>query len=137
MADSALDAETLLVVDDDAAVRKLIVAILRNQGYQVLEAADGQDALVVAGEHAAPIHLIVSDVKMPRMGGWKLLERLREWYPSIRFLLVSGYTQSAASLDHITDTPTAFLPKPFTPEQLSGSVRALLDRPRAKGNPRS
>ncbi|HEY4219588.1 MAG TPA: response regulator [Gemmatimonadaceae bacterium] len=129
------DAETVLVVDDDAEIRELIGFVLGGESYHVLEAANGQDALDVAAEYAAPIHLIVSDVNMPQMSGWKLLEQLRAWYPSIRFLMVSGYPQPANSMADLVGTPTAFLPKPFTPEELSAAVRELLERrPRRGGS---
>jgi two-component system cell cycle sensor histidine kinase/response regulator CckA len=123
------DADTILVVDDDEAVRGMITTILGDEGYEVLPAANGEDALAVAERHAAPIHLIVSDINMPLMGGWQLLEQLRRWYPSIRFLMVSGDMVAASPISELASTPTAFLAKPFTAQQLSGSVRELLDRP--------
>ncbi|MEO6878535.1 MAG: response regulator, partial [Gemmatimonadaceae bacterium] len=94
MGESIFDAETVLVVDDDPGVLEFLVEVLRRESYHVLRAANGKDALDVAAAYAAPIHLIVSDVNMPQMSGWKLLEQLRAWYPSIRFLMVSGYAQS-------------------------------------------
>ncbi len=126
----ANDSETILVVDDDAAVREIIARSLRAHGYFVLEATDGEHALVVAGEHAAPIHLIVSDVNMPEMGGWTLLSQLRGWYPGIRILLISGYPQDVGSMKDLENTPTAFLAKPFMPDELVQAARDLLDRPR-------
>jgi CheY-like chemotaxis protein len=129
------DAETVLVVDDDPEIRELIISVLKRESYHVLEAANGQEALDVASAFAAPIHLIVSDVNMPQMGGWKLLEQLRAWYPSIRFLMVSGYPQREESLAELEGTPTAFLAKPFAAHELSEAVRDLLDRPtRRRGN---
>jgi two-component system cell cycle sensor histidine kinase/response regulator CckA len=129
MTHATRELETVLVVDDDAELRRLIVRVLRVQGYDVLEAGDGEEALVVAGQHAAPIHLIVSDVNMPNMGGWILLDHLRGWYPSIRFLMVSGFPVSAEVADGRADTRTGFLAKPFTPPALSSAVRDLLDQP--------
>jgi len=127
------DAETVLVVDDDMQIRELIKSVLERESYHVLEAADGQEALDVAGAYAAPIHLIVSDVNMPHMNGWKLLEQLRGWYPSIRFLMMSGYPQRESSMAELAGTPTAFLAKPFAPSELSDAVRALLDRRSRRG----
>lgn len=127
------DAETVLVVDDDPEILELITFVLSRQSYRVLEAANGQDALDVAADYAAPIHLIISDVNMPQMSGWKLLERLRAWYPSIRFLMMSGYPQPADSIADMAGTPTAFLAKPFTADELSSAVRELLERRTRRG----
>jgi two-component system cell cycle sensor histidine kinase/response regulator CckA len=128
MTEPLLDAETILVVDDDPGVRELVASVLRRQEFHVLEASNGTEALDVAAEYAAPIDLIVSDINMPQMTGWKLLEQLRAWYPAIRFLMISGYAQPESSMAQLAGTPTAFLPKPFTPGELSDAVRELLDR---------
>lgn len=124
------DAETILVVDDEAPVREVMVLALRSEGYNVLHAANGQEALSVAERHAAPIDAIVSDIMMPLMGGGLLLENLRRWYPGIRFLLVSGFPEGHRLLGGLTGTPTSFLAKPFAPDELLRAVRELLDRPR-------
>ena len=128
MTEPLLDAETILVVDDDPGVRELVASVLRRQDFHVLEASNGKEALDVAGEYAAPIDLIVSDINMPQMTGWKLLEQLRAWYPAIRFLMISGYAQPETSMAQLAGTPTSFLPKPFTPGELSDAIRELLDR---------
>src|SRR4051812_48874045 len=85
--------ETILVVDDDHAVRALITAILRSEGWSVIQASDGQDALDVVEIFPQPIAAVVSDVFMPRLGGVELFVTLRGWYPGIRFLLMSGYPE--------------------------------------------
>jgi PAS domain S-box-containing protein len=138
-ADSARDGkanlggtETILVVDDEEPVRKVISRGLRSHGYNVIEAQHGEDALVVAGAFGAPIHLVVSDVVMPQMDGRALFERLRTWYPHIRFLFVSGYTRGVITGDELEGSATAFLAKPFGLEQLCEQVRGLLDQPRQK-----
>jgi two-component system cell cycle sensor histidine kinase/response regulator CckA len=130
MIEQDADAETVLVVDDDHNVRTVMASVLRRRAYRVLEATDGTHALEVVAQHAAPVHLIVSDVNMPGMDGWLLLEQLRGWYPGIRFLMVSGDEQAASTMSNHAETPTAFLAKPFSAQQLSDAVRALLDRPR-------
>lgn len=122
--------ETILVVDDEAPIREVMVLTLRGEGYHVLQATNGQEALAVAEHHAAPIDVIVSDIVMPQMGGATLLEHLRRWYPGIRFLLVSGFPDGQKLLRSVAGTPTSFLGKPFAPDDLLRAVRELLDRPR-------
>ena len=122
--------ETILVVDDDPNVLSMIQAALEAEGYRVLVASNGADALDVAADYAMRIHLIVTDVRMPEMGGRQLIEVVRRWYPSLRVLVVSGYADSKDNLADLEWTPTAFLAKPFTPEQLAAAVRALLDQPK-------
>ena len=122
--------ETILLVDDDDTVRRLMRRALEEQGYDILEATNGADALDVAAVYAAPIHLIVTDVRMPQLGGFGLLTRFRNWYPSIRCLLVSGYPESMKPIESLEGTPTSFLAKPFAVSELVGAVRELLDRAR-------
>ena len=122
--------ETILLVDDDDTVRKIMRRALEEEGYELLEATNGADALDVAAEYAGPIHLIVTDVRMPQLGGFGLLHRFRNWYPSIRCLLVSGYPESMKPLEALEGTPTAFLAKPFAGPELVAAVQQLLDRPR-------
>ena len=124
--------ETVLVVEDEDAVRAVVTRALRANGYEVVEAKNGEDALVVAGDYAAPIHLVVSDVIMPHMDGRTLFEHLCGWYPGIRFLFISGYTRGMVTRDEFKGEATEFLAKPFTVEQLGTTVRQLLDRPRSE-----
>jgi len=121
--------ETILVVDDSREVRALMAVSLEQEGYRVLDARNGEHALDVAAIYAKPINLIVTDARMPIMGGVELLDKFRRWYPGLRCLVVSGYSDVANSLEALTGTPTAFLAKPFTPEQLASAVRELLDTP--------
>jgi PAS domain S-box-containing protein len=120
--------ETILLVDDDDAVREVVSRVLSAQGYNVLQARDGEDALNVAGAHGAAIDLVVSDVVMPRMDGRGLSDRLRKRYPQIRFLFVSGYTRGAVGADQLCGPVTDFLAKPFTMDSLCQAMRALLGR---------
>jgi len=119
--------ETVLLVEDEAAVRALTGRILRDRGYNVLEAAEGMEALRVSQEHASEIHLVLTDVVMPGMGGKVLVSRIRETRPKIKALFISGYTDDAISHHGILDSDVAFLQKPFTLEGLVRKVRDVLD----------
>jgi two-component system, cell cycle sensor histidine kinase and response regulator CckA len=123
--------ETILVVEDEAAVRNVVVRSLRSRGYEVLEARHGEDALLVAERHNAPIHLVVTDVVMPNMNGTELFHHLRRWYPRMRVLFISGYARSAIPPEALEEgTGAAFLAKPFTIEQLLVEVRRMTQQPR-------
>jgi PAS domain S-box-containing protein len=120
--------ETLLVVEDDSAVRHLARGILEAQGYAVLSASNGRDALHVAREHkGAPIRLVVTDVIMPLMGGKVMAEWLKVTYPDLKILFTSGYTDDAISKHGVLEPGVAFLSKPYTPATLAHKVRAMLD----------
>jgi two-component system, cell cycle sensor histidine kinase and response regulator CckA len=124
-ADAGGGTETILVVDDEAALRNLIVRSLTAKGYQILHAENGAKALDVAEAHNAPIHLVISDVEMPDMNGPQLFQTLRGWYPRLRFLFISGRLPEAEA--ELFDGRTAFLPKPFSLESLFSFVRVVLD----------
>ncbi len=124
---SALGSETLLVVEDETQVRELMRDILIAQGYKVLTAEDGVDALQVAQRHEDPIHLLISDVVMPRMSGRALADQLRAIRPEIRVLFTSGYTDDAILRHGVLDKGTDFLAKPFELETLARRVRSVLD----------
>jgi PAS domain S-box-containing protein len=119
--------ETVLLVEDEDHLRGLAVRILNAHGYTVLTAIDGADAVRQANEYANPIHLVVSDVVMPRMGGRLLSELLVSARPKVKVLFMSGYTDDDVMRRGILDRRTAFLEKPFTPEQLVSKVRQVLD----------
>ena len=121
--------ETVLVVEDEPVVRRLAVLGLRAQGYTVLEAADGVEALKVAQLAALELDLVVSDVIMPGMSGPELLNRLAVVAPAAKRLLVSGHAESTVLPARLIDVDAAFLPKPFTPERLARKVREVLDAP--------
>jgi PAS domain S-box-containing protein len=118
--------ETILVAEDEDPVRKILVSSLSRAGYRVLEAPDGPSALSRAREHDGPIHLLVTDVVMPGMRGPELAERLARARRGVRVLYISGYTDQA-NLDGHEGLRTAFLAKPFTPEELRTVVRVVLD----------
>ncbi|MBY0503623.1 MAG: response regulator [Bryobacteraceae bacterium] len=124
-AESAL--ETILVVEDEAGIRALVRKILRRQGYSVLEASNGDDALKICAGHKGKIDLLVTDVMMPRMSGRELADRLTALRPELRVLYVSGYTDDAMLSSGSFPAGTAFLQKPFTLGSLLGKVREVLD----------
>jgi PAS domain S-box-containing protein len=119
--------ETVLFVEDDATVRVVGIRILSEQGYRVLEARGGFEALRIMADHAGPIHLLVTDVVMPLMSGTELARRVRERRPETRVLFTSGYTENAIVHHGVLDPSLAFLPKPYVLETLLGKVRAVLD----------
>jgi len=121
--------ETVLVVEDDARVRRVTTRSLEEAGYKVLAASDGAEALRVAKEEAGPLHLVVTDVVMPGLGGKAVAEELRLRYPKVRVLFVSGYPQESIAPQDLVENGVVFLPKPFTPMTLLARVRALLDAP--------
>ena len=120
---------SVLVVEDEPAVRSVALRALRGAGFTVCVAADGDEALRLLGEARGPaVDLVVTDVVMPRLGGLELAARLRERRPGLPVLFVSGYTEHAADLQGRLDERTTFLSKPFTPQDLLRAVRQLLER---------
>ena len=118
--------ETILVAEDEEALRLLICEALQQYGYNVLEAADGQDAVRLSERYALPIHLLIADVVMPQMSGRKLAERITAARPGVGVLYISGYTDEAIVRHGVLDPNTAFLQKPFSPGTLARRVRLLL-----------
>jgi len=119
--------ETILVVDDIDGVRDLIREVLEMDGYEVLLAEDGRAALQVARQHSGPIHLLLTDVVMPRMGGKELADRMYKDRPDIRVVFMSGYSDEAISRHGVLQPGTAFLKKPFTSDSLTRCIRQILD----------
>jgi PAS domain S-box-containing protein len=126
----ARGSETILLVEDEAIIRELTVQILEADGYQVLEAMDGKEALCVAGEHGAPIHLLLTDVLMPGVNGQELADKLRLHHPDMHVLFMSGYDERQTDSEEAEGGDTGFLPKPFSTEVLRRKVRRVLDRAR-------
>jgi CheY-like chemotaxis protein len=119
--------ETVLVVEDEAAVLKLTRRALEAQGYTVLAAADGRDALRIVERHGGTIHLLLTDLVMPGLSGRELADQLQVRRPGIRVMYMSGYPGDAV-VQHGTLTPgSAFLQKPFSPDSLARKVRDVLD----------
>jgi CheY-like chemotaxis protein len=122
--------ETLLLVEDEDGVRALAQITLRNCGYTLLEAANGREALDRAAGHAGPIHLLVTDVVMPHLGGRELAEQLRAARPGLLVLYLSGYTNDEVLHRGVAVADEAFLQKPYTPSTLAAKVREVLDQVR-------
>ena len=121
--------EIVLLVEDDPSVRNLAARILRGQGYTVLEAADGEVAMHIAHEPIIKeIHLLLTDVVMPRMGGKELVERFKALYPCVRILFISGYGDKAITHQALLEPGSPFLEKPFSPTDLAKKVREVLDQ---------
>ena len=115
--------ETVLVAEDEPQVRDLAVRTLREHGYEVLVASDGEEAARVASSHSRPVDLLVTDLRMPRVSGRELALRLQETRPALRVLYISGFTDETGGMPEGLD----FLPKPFTPTTLARRVRDALD----------
>jgi two-component system cell cycle sensor histidine kinase/response regulator CckA len=120
--------ETVLVVEDDAAVRELAVRILKGLGYEVLEAASGEEALGVCKAHGGHIDLVLTDVVMPGMDGRVLVQSLKEVHPGAKAIFMSGYTDNVILHHGILEEGMNFIHKPFTVEGLGRKVREVLDK---------
>ncbi|MFO0965381.1 MAG: PAS domain S-box protein [Gemmataceae bacterium] len=120
--------ETILLVEDEDAVRGITRMALQMHGYKVLETSRGEEALRLCEQHQEPIHLLLTDVVMPGMSGRQVAEALRSRRPAMKVLFVSGYTDDAVVRHGLVEAETAFLQKPFTPISLAAKVRAVLGR---------
>ncbi|HEX8843853.1 MAG TPA: response regulator [Pyrinomonadaceae bacterium] len=119
--------EIILLAEDDERVRNLVREVLEGYGYRVLEAEAGGAALSVAERHGGPIHLLLTDVVMPKMSGRELADRLVQSRPGMKVLYMSGYTDESIVHHGVLDAGTPFIQKPFEPEALARKVRELLD----------
>jgi nitrogen-specific signal transduction histidine kinase/CheY-like chemotaxis protein len=126
MAASTMERETVLVVEDDVGVRHMATRVLVSYGYHVLEAEGGPEALQISEQYEKPIHLLLADVVMPQMNGRQLVNRLRGQRPGIPVLYISGWADNAIMQLDVLPPNTAFLPKPFSVEELILKVRALM-----------
>jgi CheY-like chemotaxis protein len=120
--------ETVLLVEDDVSVREFAAHIMKMCGYRVLVASNGETALALCAAEPGDIHLVVSDVVMPKMSGRELAERLATTRPACRILFLSGYTDDVVVRHGILTDDFAFLQKPFSSSALARKVRAELDR---------
>jgi two-component system, cell cycle sensor histidine kinase and response regulator CckA len=119
--------ETILVVEDGDSIRKMVCAMLEQAGYKVMEASGGVEALRILESHQ-PVHLVLTDMIMPEMGGAELARRLTRLRPDLRMMFMSGYTNDPV-VRKAGRTPSLFLPKPFTASDLAHKVRQALDQP--------
>jgi two-component system cell cycle sensor histidine kinase/response regulator CckA len=119
--------ETILLVEDEELVRNLAQMVLQHQGYQVLVAGLGPEALRLGTQHAGAIDLLVADVVMPGMSGRQLAQELLRTRPKMKVLYLSGYTQDAVGRHGVFEDQTALLHKPFSPDELAQKVRDVLD----------
>jgi CheY-like chemotaxis protein len=121
--------ESILLVEDEPAVRELTRMVLSDRGYSVIEAQNAEDAVRLTRKHGAKIHLLLTDVVMPGMSGHDLAQRLTEQHPNLRVLYMSGYTYNIFAENEALEEGLSFLQKPFTPKALAQKVREVLDSP--------
>jgi len=121
--------ETILLVEDERVVREVVARGLRDQGYTVIEATDGEEALALAREHGNKgVDLLFTDVVMPSMSGWVLASRMRAAVPGIKVLYTSGYAEETIGWGRLNDCSVEFIKKHFTPAELARRVRDVLER---------
>ena len=120
--------ETILLVEDDEGVRKLICDVLRSNGYTVMVSEDGEKAVEICKQHEGPIHLLLTDVVLPKMGGPEIAKRLLARRPSMKVLYMSGYADKAIVHNGVLEEGIAFLGKPVSPQALLSKVREVLEK---------
>jgi len=122
------EACTVLLVEDETSVRKMVMIMLTTLGMTVLEAKDGAEAVEVFKRHKDEIGFVICDLTMPRMNGWETMATLRDIAPGIPVILASGYDEGKVMEDCPAEKPDAFLHKPFSKNDLTAKVRQVLDR---------
>ncbi len=118
---------TILVVDDDPPLRRLILSALENRGYVVLEARNGAEATAVVRKHQARIDLVLTDVEMPHVDGFELVERLRQMCPETGVLYMTGASNKVPVRGGLKESGHAYLYKPFTPDKLVETIEDVLN----------
>jgi two-component system cell cycle sensor histidine kinase/response regulator CckA len=132
VASAAKGTETVLVVEDQDGIRDIVRVSLARNGYKVLIAVDGNEALRIASSYLDPIHLLVTDLVMPNIGGRELAQLLTPQRPAMKVLFMSGYSEHSALDIEDTGSSTAILQKPFSLDALARNVRRVLDEPGSK-----
>jgi DNA-binding response OmpR family regulator len=120
--------ETILLVEDEEAVRQMTKMILQQCGYKVLEAANGEDAVAVSDRYDGPIHLLITDLVMPQLSGRMVAEQLALTRPAMRVLFMSGYTEDTIMQKGVDSATAEFIHKPFKIDDLTRKVREVLER---------
>jgi len=124
---------TILLVEDELMVRKMLLDVLHSQGYHVLEAINGQNALEIARQpHQEKINLLLTDVVMPKMNGLDLVRQFSPEFPETKIILMSGYTEDPTFKDVKTQHNAEFIAKPFLPQALKQKIEAILSRSASK-----
>jgi two-component system cell cycle sensor histidine kinase/response regulator CckA len=123
----ATGTETILAIDDEEMIRNILKILLEEGGYTVLLAKDGEEADKICAAHAGEIHLLLTDVVLPKMNGREVARHLTARRPQLRVLYMSGYTANAIAHHGVLDSDVAFLPKPFEPTALLRKIREVLD----------
>src|SRR5579863_8446342 len=118
--------KTILVVDDEPEVRKLVGAVITNSGYVALTADSGEHALTLVKHHKDPLELLITDVVQPGMSGPMLADRLTALQPNLKVLYISGYDNTHVVQKYVVEKGHALLPKPFTVDQLHAKMREIL-----------
>ena len=122
---SGEESRTVLIVEDEAALRRLMRKMLERQGFHVLEAGGPSEALEVCGQSAADVDVLITDLMMPEMTGAELAEKLAADYPHLRVLFMSGYTKADIESQGLLSPGEAFLAKPFNIARLRGAIDDL------------
>ena len=125
---SPVGSETLLLVEDEPSLRSVVASSLRDHGYRVLEAPNGEEALRLVDNSETPIDLLLTDMVMPLMSGRELVDRLEVEHPGVRIVYMSGY-RDAMKNERLQEASAEFIQKPFTAEELQRRLRAALDQP--------
>jgi len=126
--ESMKGSETILVVEDDQGLRSMVVGFLKGLGYSVLEAENGERALELAASASGPVHVLFTDIIMPKMSGRELAERLISKFPKVRVLYTSGYTHDGVVQTRVLNEGEDFLQKPFALYELNKKLRALIEK---------
>jgi two-component system cell cycle sensor histidine kinase/response regulator CckA len=132
---SATEKRTILVVDDEPEIRKLVGAMVSNLGYTVMTADSGEHALTLYKNNKGPIDLLITDVVAPGMSGPMLADKLTEIQPDLKVLYISGYDNTHVVQKYVVEKGHALLAKPFTVDEIQAKVRELL-KPAARGSAR-